>query len=68
MIEYDENGNFICSMCRKHKKNLSLEPSRSQLIFGGFPVKLEYRCQSCENKVIKSVEKIIETNLVKYDQ
>lgn len=49
--EYDDDGKPICSMCRKHKSTLSLEPSRSQLLFGGFNVRLEYRCQACETKV-----------------
>ena len=56
MITY-ENNKPVCGMCHKHKKTLSLEPSRSQLIFGGFPVQVEYRCQSCETKLVKQLER-----------
>ena len=56
MHEYNEKGEPVCSMCKRHTSDLSLEPSRKQLIFGGFNVRLEYRCGACEKKVIKSME------------
>jgi len=55
MIEYNEQGEPICSMCRQTHPKLSTEPSRKQLIFGGFPVFMEKRCPACEKKVIKSM-------------
>jgi len=58
MREYDASGKPICSVCKKHKNNLSLEPSRSQLLFGGFHIKMEYRCVACETKVAKWVDKM----------
>lgn len=48
-----------CDMCRRLKRNVSLEPSRSQLVFGGFPVKLEHRCAACERRVCKRVAAMI---------
>ena len=45
-----------CDMCLQEKKNVSHEPSRSQLLFGGFNVRMESRCSECEKKVIKWVK------------
>lgn len=47
----------ICSMCNE-EKNCSYEPTRSALTFGGFPVRYEYRCASCEREVCKSIDKM----------
>lgn len=49
----------ICAMC-KQEKECSREPSRSQLLFGGFASKFEYRCKSCEKKLIRRIEKMLE--------
>lgn len=49
----------VCSMCKKEKE-CSREPSRSQLMFGGFAPKFEYRCQACENKLIRRIELLLE--------
>ena len=50
-----------CNVCKKEKET-SFQPSISQLIFGSFPgmhVTFEDRCQDCERKLIKSLQKII---------
>jgi hypothetical protein len=59
MIE--SNNTKICDVCGERKKNVSLEPSRSQLLFGGFKLKFENRCRSCERKVSKWVDKLLTT-------
>lgn len=43
-----------CSICGQ-RDNLSLEPSRSQLIFGGFPTRVEFRCPKCEAEIAKKI-------------
>lgn len=48
-----------CDMCGKQKKNVTTEPSRSQLIFGGFRVKYEQRCPACERKVAAQIERML---------
>jgi hypothetical protein len=53
----------ICAMCKKEKE-CSREPSRSALIFGGFLNRSEYRCQACENKLIRRIEKMLEYKTV----
>ena len=40
-----------CDMCGKFVKDAPLQPSRSQLLFGGFRVQLERRCGQCERQV-----------------
>ena len=52
----------MCDMCGKDKLNVSLEPSRSQLLFGGFSIRFENRCPACELKVTKWVEKQLGMN------
>ena len=44
-----------CDVCLKEKPDVKLEPSRSQLLFGGFHVKLENRCKECEQDVLRWV-------------
>ena len=52
----------ICARCKLPKPNMSLEPSRSQLLFGGFKVRLEYRCTECEREVTAWVNRVLEKN------
>lgn len=48
-----------CSTC-KQKKNLSLELSVSQLVFGGFRCfPYIYRCEKCEKKLITKLSKML---------
>ncbi len=56
MVEYDEQGRPICGVCKKNKRNLFLEPSRNQLLFGGFNMRREYRCPDCERKVARWID------------
>lgn len=50
-----------CEMCGS-EKNVSLEPTRSQLLFGGFRAKMmEYRCEECEAKVVAWIKSLIVT-------
>lgn len=48
-----------CDMCEKMKRNVSLEPSRRQLLFGGFHVTYENRCPKCERKVAEWAKRAI---------
>lgn len=64
MLLYNKDGLPICNRCKKHTKNLSLEPSRRQLIFGGFPIEIEYRCQKCEKEVSSLIQKLIEEKAI----
>jgi len=48
-----------CDMCHKDKSDVSTQPSRSQLIFGGFNVKYENRCNDCEREVRKRIDKML---------
>jgi hypothetical protein len=46
----------ICDVCGKEKRNVSLQPTLSQLIFGGFRGKMtQMRCSDCEKDVMASV-------------
>jgi hypothetical protein len=49
---------MLCDMCHKDKPNVEQQPSRSQLIFGGFNIRIESRCRDCEKKVCKDLDKI----------
>lgn len=48
-----------CDMCGEYKHTVKSQPSRSQLTFGGFPVKRENRCGRCETKLGKQLDKIL---------
>ena len=50
---------MICDMCHKDKPNVEQQPSRSQLIFGGFRNLTEGRCRDCEKELCKTVSQII---------
>lgn len=58
----DVNGEPICGMCKKQRDNLHLEPSRKQLLFGGFPASFEYRCDDCEKILVKKINKFLGEN------
>lgn len=53
------NGYSVCEMCGAEKPEF-FEPTRSQLLFGGFPVKMEYRCKKCEAHVAEWVETMLD--------
>lgn len=46
-----------CNVCRK-EKIVHREPTLNQLVFGGFPIRTEYRCDDCEEDVVNKVDKI----------
>lgn len=48
-----------CDMCGELKRNVTVEPSRRQLLFGGFHVTYENRCPKCEREVCKWIEKAL---------
>lgn len=51
-----------------HKGKKSLQPTFKQLIFGGFNVKMEMRCNKCERKICKLITKMLkERNKVSYE-
>jgi hypothetical protein len=39
-----------CVMCGTENDTVDSQPTRSQLIFGGFPMRWENRCRKCEKK------------------
>ncbi len=51
---------YTCDRCGKEKDNIRVVPSVNQLIFGGFPVFLSYRCAECEVEVSKNMLAMIE--------
>jgi len=50
-----------CNVCNKMKRTVSLEPSRSTLLFGMQygRVSYEYRCASCEAKLTKMIDRLL---------
>lgn len=42
---------IMCDVCKEKRSDVSREPTRSQLLFGGFRVSTENRCSDCERKV-----------------
>lgn len=40
-----------CSCCGKSNKTVTLEPSTRQLIFGGFNIRMVYRCAKCDRRL-----------------
>jgi hypothetical protein len=54
-----------CDMCHKVKRTVERVPSRRMLLFGpirtavGHLVTYEYRCQACETKVAKWIDRTI---------
>lgn len=54
-----------CAMCGKSKRTVELSPSRRQLLFGplslplGHYVTYEYRCQACETKLGKQIDRML---------
>lgn len=60
----DRNDYARCKMCGASALDveLSLEPSRSVLLFGAFPrmhVPMEHRCAECEKKVCEGINKTL---------
>lgn len=50
----------VCEICGS-TKNVTSEPTRSQLLFGGFRGKMtECRCEECEEKVILWIKSNLE--------
>jgi hypothetical protein len=48
-------------MCGRNDVDVELQPSRSQLLFGGFRSRMENRCAGCEKKVAKWVDKLLDS-------
>lgn len=44
---------MICDVCGREHKSVTIQPSRRQLLFGGFNVSYEKRCGTCESEVAK---------------
>lgn len=63
----DRNDYARCKMCGASAldKKLSLEPSRSQLLFGGFRARMEHRCEDCEKKVCEWVDSLLNSPSLK---
>lgn len=62
----DRNDYARCKMCGVSEldRPLSLEPTRSVLLFGPFPrmhVPTEYRCSGCEKKVCKWIDGLLKS-------
>lgn len=50
---------MICDMCHQDKPDVERQPSRSQLIFGGFNTRMESRCKDCEKELCKDFDEMI---------
>ena len=50
-----------CKMCGRNDVDVELQPSRSQILFGGFRSRMENRCAGCEKKVAKWVDKLLDS-------
>lgn len=48
-----------CDRCGKTQVKVSRQPTLRQLMFGGFNISMENRCNTCEKEVAKSVDNII---------
>ena len=52
---------MICDCCKQEKIDCSLQPTRSQLLFGGFRDRImEQRCEDCEKKVNEWIQKLLD--------
>lgn len=40
-----------CEVCGREDVEVSLEPTKSQLLQGGLPASMEYRCADCDEQV-----------------
>lgn len=52
---------MICAVCDEDKET-EMQPSRSQLIFGGFPAQLEAVCKECDRKLAKDMGAYLRQN------
>ncbi len=52
---------MFCAVCQKDKKKVEYAPTLNQLVFGGFPVKMQWRCSDCEEKLSVDVKKIFKS-------
>jgi uncharacterized protein with PIN domain len=48
-----------CDICNKQTRNVSRQPTRSQLLFGGFNITTENRCTSCERNVVLWIDRLL---------
>lgn len=69
----DRNDYARCKMCGVSAldKEVSLQPSRSALIFGSFPgmrVPMEHRCNDCEEKVCEGIDNLLNFPSLKGDK
>lgn len=52
-----------CDICGS-TNNVERQPTRSQLIFGGFRGKMtELRCDECEKKLVKRIEGLLNVTI-----
>lgn len=51
-----------CDVCGEQKRDVRLQPSRSQLLFGGFHVTYESRCRDCERDVSRWAIRMIKNS------
>ena len=50
---------MTCDVCKKENETVEYQPTKKQLLFGGFPVRLEKRCAECDQKEIEWVDRIL---------
>lgn len=55
----EKDGLMACNCCGEVKKDMEIMPTFSQLVFGGFPSRMELRCPKCDKKVFKKLEKML---------
>jgi hypothetical protein len=49
-----------CAVCLQRNKTVSLQPSRSTLVFGGYPCHYEHRCSRCEARLIRKIDRFLD--------
>jgi hypothetical protein len=49
---------MTCAIYGKENETVEYQPTK-QLLFGGFPVRLEKRCAACEQKVGAWIDRIL---------
>lgn len=50
---------MLCAVCQKDRKRVEYAPTLNQLVFGGFPVKMQWRCPTCEKQLATQVGRIL---------
>lgn len=50
---------MICAVCQEDKADAQYAPTLNQLVFGGFPAMMQWRCSNCEKQTAETITKMI---------